>query len=330
MGNGLDKLFDIAEEEKLTGSTEEAVEGDSGNPTGEPTSTDPTAPQEIKTPEGQQQEEEEEEDDSALVAKFKELTGYEGDITDLSVEGISGVVSEIKASIAKQYAIYDTNPQIKAVAEWISKGGKLEDFTQVPTPFDRAVFKEDNEAHVEGVLRTYYKDLKNLSEEEVQEQLDFLAATPDKQKLRFTQALDAIEANATKQYNDYTARVEQDRLKAVEDSKKLNDIIIAGKFQGISIDTKEVNAFTSYLKNSEEYDAKWKAFEADPNKVALLEYLVYNDCDLSKLKNFTPIGNVKPERRTPNLIRTSGDVSKPKKAVSEDEILDSLRSIKLN
>ncbi len=332
MSDGFDKLFDIAEEEKLTGAnpegkTPEGVEGTQGNE-GDDSGKESQEQQSNEAPQGEQQQGQEEDDDIAIITQFKELTGYEGDIKDLTVETVAGVVAEIKADIAKQYSVYDTNPQIKAVAEWIAKGGKLEDFIQVPKPFDKTAYKEDNPAHVESILRSYYKDLKNLSDEEVQEQLDFLAATPDKQKVRFIAALDAIESNATVQYNTYVQKVEADQAKAVEDGKKLEATITSGKFQGIALAKEEITNFSSYLKNSEEYDNKWKAFESDPNKVALIEYLVYNDCDLSKLKNFTPIQSSKGERKTPNMIRVSGEVNKPKSTMSEDEVLEALGSIK--
>jgi len=332
MSDGFDKLFNIAEEEKLTGAnpedkTPEGVEGTQGGE-GDDSGKESQEQQSNEASQGEQQQGQEGDDDIAIITQFKELTGYEGDIKDLTVETVAGVVAEIKADIAKQYSVYDTNPQIKAVAEWIAKGGKLEDFIQIPKPFDKTVYKEDNPAHVESVLRSYYKDLKNLSDEEVQEQLDFLAATPDKQKVRFIAALDAIESNATVQYNDYVQKVEADQAKAVEEGKKLEAVIISGKFQGLTLAKEEASTFLNYVNNQELYDAKWKAFQEDPSKLALMEYLVFNDCDLSKLKNFVPIQSSKGERRTPNMIRASGEVNKPNSTMSEDEVLAALESIK--
>lgn len=335
MSDGFDKLFNIAEEEKLAGNPTDASGQASGDATGDDTSKDTsgegasTEDTDLTGSQSQDDNNSAEDDDTSLINEFKQLTGYEGEVKDLSVAGIAAVVAEIKENEAKKYSVYDSNPQIKAVAEWVAKGGKLEDFLQVPKPFDRTLYKEDNPAHVESVLVSYYKDLKNLTDEEVQEQLDFLAATPDKQKARFTTALDAIEANATAQYQAHIDKVEADRAKALEDGKKLEEVITSGKFQGLTLTKEETTAFYSFIKDEKAYSAKWESLDKDPNKIALLEYLVFNDFDLSKIKNFTPIKS-NGERKTPNLIRTSGEVKNPKVKMSEDEVLDSLRSIKLN
>lgn len=329
MVDGLDKLFEIAEEEKVSVV---APVVSTGTPNAEPAPvivptnvSDVTVSNEAPTDEAPIDED----DSLELITKFKELTGYEGEIGDLTVESIAGVVKEIQQNVTSKYSLVDTDPEIKALVEWKAKGGTLEDYFSIPQKFDKTVFDAENEAHVEAVFKSYYGGLKQLNDEEVQEQVDLLKASPDKLKARFGTALDALEQNANSKYDAYIAKIESDKAKAIEDGKALEAVITAGDFGSIKVSKEISTEFSQYLNDKQKYDEKWKAFEADPKKVAIVEYLVYNDCDLSKLKGVvTPTTTT--TRKVANLIRTSSDSSsRTKQDLSEDEQLEMLRSVKV-
>lgn len=324
MTDGLDKLFDIAEEEKVNETAFTAPITDDSQETDE--ITDSTDLQTVTNSEDST----EETDDSELIAQFKELTGYEGNVTDLSVEGIAAVVKEIKADIAKNYEAYDNDPELKALIEWKQQGNNIKDYFSVPQKFDKSLFDIENDAHVDAVFKSYYSGLKQLSEEEAQEQIDLLKASPDKQKLRFATALDAIAKDVDAKYDNYIAELEQNKQKAIEEGKVLASVVESGDFGTIKLTKDEVSGFTSFLNDTATYESKWASLQSDPKKIAIMEFLAYNDCDLSKLRGITTINSSTNQRKVPNLIR-GGESTESKRNTSrltEDEVLSALRGIK--
>jgi hypothetical protein len=328
MADGLDKLFDIAEEEKVNETTSTSASTEIGQETDE--FTDNQNKESVTKTQETTEDTTEESDDSELIAQFKELTGYEGDVTDLSVEGIAAVVKEIKADIAKNYEAYDNDPELKALIEWKQQGNNIKDYFSIPQKFDKSLFDVENDAHVEAVFKSYYSGLKQLSEEEAQEQIDLLKASPDKQKLRFVTALDAIAKDVDSKYDNYLAELEQSKQKTIEEGKVLASVVESGDFGTIKLTKDEVKGFTSFLNDTATYESKWAALQSDPKKIAIMEFLAYNDCDLSKLRGITTINSSTNQRKVPNLIRggESGQDKRNSSRLTEDEVLDALRGIK--
>lgn len=249
-------------------------------------------------------EENDEDEFVAQVAEFKAIIGYEGDIEDFSVATIGNIVKEKISKVEADFNKILSDSEVLAFAEHKKNGGTLESFQSKPLVFDKSLFSFQNDAHVETLFTTYFKQIKGLDDDDVELAISALKSNPDIIEAKFNKVLDEIEGISNREIADFNKK-ETDKIEASKETyKKLVSVIDSGEYGTIKIaDKKEVEKFKTYL-NSELYNKKWEDIEKDATKTAIIEYLVYNDFNLDALVKNANVINV-PKRNTVGLIKTT-------------------------
>lgn len=268
-------------------------------------------------------------DVSLLVNKFKEQTGYSGDL-DLTLDGFIKVVKDVKS----EYAIYE-NPQVKALAQHLATGGTVDTFNPLPVVPDYNNVRESlTVENIQGAEQIIREELakNNIKPLIIEATINNLK---DEGKLRdeALSIIDSREQADLEVFNEAKAQLDLQQANVqkeiAEQWNQVNTVLSGNEINGIKIPKAEMEAFAKVIKPNENGEIPIHKMRAEltVEQNLYLDFLIYKGFVTNRSVQGKVAAPVAPKTDLSISMLNGGNQSKGGQNVSTDEVLSELATL---
>lgn len=323
---GFDDLIAISEEEGVLAPIQSSEDNDAASST---SAKEGQEGQQGQANQGGQQNsnsEEGSEEESLLLEETEKLKTYFGldSIESVDAESIIKWADKKLQEATEGYSLYN-NPQVQAFANHIASGGDISNFTAMPQVFDDTKYSIDKPEDVELIIKSYYRDIKGLSDEEIEDTYEVLKTSEEKLKSRYGLAVQEYKKYTQKAVDSYNEQIEAANKEISDWNNNYIEFIDKGTFAGIKLEEKEIKEFKAFM-TSDKLVAQRQKYDNDFEFQAYVNYLIYKDFNVNGIVKSSPKA---PVRKAVNLLGlNTKEAAKRNTEFSEDEELEKFSTLK--